>query len=152
MSRESKKMMENPAPQIASLQRHRAMLAILLLVEGMFYLLGTGFAWLIVLSLSGAGYGFGEMRHPALLILSVVTVIGGLLPPFAAYALLRKHAWAKASVLLAGFGALALAVVLSLLIMQHPLTRNRLILIALQSGLSITLSLYAFWFVRRRKS
>jgi hypothetical protein len=142
-------MTEDPAAETASMRRHRATLAILFIAEGLFYLLCTGFVWLILLSLIGGGYRFDGMNSQALLILSGATALGGLLPLFAACTLLRRHAWAKGSVLAACLGVLMLAAVATSVIMQQHLSRNRLIAILVQNGISLALSLYGFWFVSR---
>lgn len=145
-------MSETHFHETATLRRHRAALSGLLIMEGTLCLLGTGFFWLIVLRLFGAGYGFNEMNGHALLFFSAATVLCGLLPLCAAYALLKRRAWAKTFVLLAVFGALALAAVTTSALLHTHLSRNRLIVLVAQNGLSIALTLYGFWFVSRRNT
>jgi len=130
-------------------RRPGTLLAVLFIFYGGAHLLALSFVWFIFLALAVEGYRMSSLKS---LMLAGVSLIPVLPPLLSAYSLLRRCWWASGFVLATCLAILLVHLIALVQISTHPLSTlstNRVVVVGLYAGSSMTLCLYGIWSVKR---
>jgi hypothetical protein len=130
-------------------RRPGTLLAVLFIFYGGAHLLALSFVWFIFLALAVEGYRMSNLK---MLMLAGMSLLPVLPPLLSAYSLLRRRWWTRRVVLATCLTILLAHLVALVQILTHKLSTfstNRVVLVGLYAGSSMTLCLYGIWSVRR---